>query len=153
MWSQAFLYIWQDQARPVGIYRSAGKMCLHSHEGELCHLQESKVTAWDVCITLCLMAPSTMGSFGFVWPSWAQVGGDSISLPSTGQTAASLTKALCCPWTCFTFLLGDTSGTSFLVFKFIVSALPWLCAPNNSACCSPSDVRKRFFYWLQWELD
>lgn len=83
-------------------------------------------------------------SFGFVWPSWAQVGGESISQASTGQIAASLTKALCCSWACFTFLLGDISGTPFLVFKFIVSALSWLCAPSSSACCSSSDVRKGF---------
>lgn len=75
----------------------------------------------------------------------AQVGGKSISQVSTGQIAASLTKALCHSWACFTFLLGDTSGISFLVFKFIVSALTWLCALRNSACCASSDVRKRFF--------
>lgn len=38
---QAFLCIWQDQARSVGICRLAGKICFHFHEGELCHLQEN----------------------------------------------------------------------------------------------------------------
>lgn len=79
---------------------------------------------------------------------WAQVGGETISHASTGQVAASLTKALCDSWACFTFLLGDTSGISFLVFKFIVSALAWLCALSNSACCSSSDVRKSFLLTL-----
>lgn len=45
MWRTAFLCIWQDQAGPVGICRLAGKMCLHFHEGELCHLQENWVAA------------------------------------------------------------------------------------------------------------
>lgn len=99
---------------------------------------------WDVCITLLGGHFHKGQSFGFVWPSWAQVGGDSIPLASTGQIAASLTKALCCSWACSTFLLGDTSGTSFLLFKFIVSVLSWLSAPHNFACCSSSDVRKNF---------
>lgn len=93
-----------------------------------------------------LMAVSMMDShLALCENPQAQVGGESISQASTGQTAASLTKALCHSWASFTFLLGDTSGISFLVFKFIVSALAWLCALGNSACCSSSDVRKRFF--------
>lgn len=75
---------------------------------------------------------------------WAQVGGESISQASTGQIAPSLIKALCRSWACFTFRLGDTSGISFLVFKFIVSALAWLGALGNSASCSHSDARKSF---------
>lgn len=46
------------------------------------------------------------------------MGGESISQASTGQIAASITKALCHSWACFIFLLGDTSGISFLVFMF-----------------------------------
>lgn len=76
----------------------------------------------------------------------AQVGGENVSQASTAQIAASLTKALCHFRTCFTFLLGDASGISFLVFKYIVSALAWLCALVNSTRCSSSDVRKSFLF-------
>lgn len=76
----------------------------------------------------------------------AQVGGESISLASTAQIAASLTKALCRFRTCFTFLLGDAFGISFMTFKYIVSALAWLCALGNCAHCSCSDVRKSFLF-------
>lgn len=86
----------------------------------------------------------TYSHFALCENVWAQVGGETISHASTGQIAAFLTKALCDSWACFTFLLGDTSGTSFLVFKFIVSALAWFCALSSSACCSSSDVRKSF---------
>lgn len=65
-----------------------------------------------------LLAVSMMDSrLAFHESLQAQVGGVNISQASTGQIAASLTKALCHFCTCCTFLLGDASGFSSLFFE------------------------------------